>query len=810
MYTNVFFCSGQPCPDEKCFYFLKKHFHCVRPRCHHATDRADVLNLHAKDFHNYVTILEGFEFFDRNMNCRRTHCHNNKANKHFHCMRPGCDYSFVRHSTMAQHDKKHRMAELNVNTQQDTDPNLLTPTGSPIKAGVHATLLQQMTQLQPLNLAPHGIKGITMVSPLQSPVTVTPPPAHNAKTQAPQHSPFAGDKESSVVKTKGTYFPMSGLSSVESAAVSAAMAVKAQMQTGAMRAPGSAALLASPAPNVTVTATGNLINIAPKPISTQGTATGVNPEGLPLQMLLQQRGPQSAPQLNWLTMKMKMHYGVLQNCGRPFCKLKKKDHYHCFDCNQAFSDPVRLRSHVTKHGLKVDKSEKVQQPMLNPALLGNPAIILPPNKVEANEAEQLRKKIANGSGIINITPEDVNNYTAQNDDDEDDEFDEEDVNVSSSLNLNPNTFSNMLSRSAKLSMNDEFLVTKNTVLESAMDLSSPNGHDEEAASEEENVEDDEGEESFDADDGSLVVNEDVRGTNDVFNVELSEAKDKNIIVSKAQGLHCETDTVPKKGRKGGSGRRSSRKRSVPKHYDFIDSDAAYTKQRKIDLKIKTKPKTPPKSRSSPRAKVIEQSLESKRLARTRLQENIDVTEDSAVDNVVSKVVGDNNKIAQESILEGFRRYPFGEECGVPRCAYRLSGSHWHCEELNCSFGLNDRSRAAAHTQKHTQVKAMLGQDFEHYSAKSNCNRPDCEHAMSSAHFHCRKCAYITTITNKVQASTLESWVSNLLVIFILNLATCFDRIFSDGIRRSQPGTLNTMSFHRNRAMKMKWSYGVNF
>ena len=146
------------------------------------------------------------------------------------------------------------------------------------------------------------------------------------------------------------------------------------------------------------------------------------------------------------------------------------------------------------------------------------------------------------------------------------------------------------------------------------------------------------------------------------------------------------------------------------------------------------------------------------MARARLQENVDVAEDSTVENnVVSKMTGDNNKNAQESSLEGFRRYPFGEECGAPRCAYRLSGSHWHCEEPNCPFALNDRSRAAAHTQKHAQVKAMLGQDFEHYSAKSNCNRPDCEHAMSSAHFHCKKCAYITTITNKVQASTLEKY-----------------------------------------------------
>ena len=112
IYGYAQYADGEACADDKCVYALKRHYHCVRQRCHHATDNRDVLNVHAKDFHSFVTIQPGFEFFDRNVNCRRAHCHNNKVNRHFHCVRPRCDYSFVRYSTMSQHDKKHRAAEL--------------------------------------------------------------------------------------------------------------------------------------------------------------------------------------------------------------------------------------------------------------------------------------------------------------------------------------------------------------------------------------------------------------------------------------------------------------------------------------------------------------------------------------------------------------------------------------------------------------------------------------------------------------------------------------------------------------------------
>ena len=95
-----------------------------------------------------------------------------------------------------------------------------------------------------------------------------------------------------------------------------------------------------------------LVSIAPKPatISIPTSTFGVIPQA-PLTLLLQQKANTASPQMNWLAMRMKMHYGVHQNCGRPFCKLKKKDHYHCFDCNRAFSESTRLKSHIARHGI---------------------------------------------------------------------------------------------------------------------------------------------------------------------------------------------------------------------------------------------------------------------------------------------------------------------------------------------------------------------------------------------------------------------------------------------------------------------------
>ena len=742
---------------------------------------------------------------------------------------------------MAQHDKKHRLNEA---TKTLSAPAVAIP-----KTGVPA-ILQQLPQPQgaPLNLSSptsQHPRGTTMISPL-SPINVTPPPAHGGAvkpTVNPQH------KDETVVKTKGTFFPSSGLSAAATAAVNAAIeATKAKMAASGQPLPvglggtaSSAPILVTQAPGVNITA-GNLITIAPKPhvqiagAPPAGLPAGVNPVlgginpalgGLPLTMLLQQKGPNSIPQLNWLTMKMKMHFDISQNCGRPFCKLKKKDHYHCYDCNQAFSDPVRLRSHVVKHGLKVDKSENVQHPMLNPALLNNPALSglsarLQVNNITTNNTpvaqppkqEEKVKKV--GGRILNISREDANNYSSvNNEDSEDDEFTDEDEMDpgSSSLNLNPNTFSTMLNKSASssLRMNEDSQEASAGAAgnaasvargaNGAINLSTlTNGRqkfsDEEIESE---------------NDGNLMMNGEVEKDleKEMEADEEEEEKHGKEERERLNGMNEEDVEENKSGENangddehdgvdgddeqmnesitenvgGKRSRRSGRKRSAPKpHTDFINSDAAYAKQRKIDLGSKGKVKNAPTkgSRSSPRAKVVEQR-EIKNSAQVKSippKVNTADTDQAQVNNaniemdpaklealtaqlnevnaLISQEKGQDAKVSPPPVktgpppLEGFKWHQFTEDCGVMRCAYRYSSSHWHCMKPHCAYGMSDRSRATAHLQKHATMQELLGDDFEHYSAKSNCDRPDCEHAMTTAHFHCLKCAFITTITNKVQ------------------------------------------------------------
>ena len=99
--------NSDSCSDPACVLRSTKHHHCSQPRCHFSTDRPDQLLMHSKDFHDNVDIPMGFAFFDKMVDCRLPGCHSNRVNRHFHCTRPNCGYSFVRYSTMGLHEKQH-------------------------------------------------------------------------------------------------------------------------------------------------------------------------------------------------------------------------------------------------------------------------------------------------------------------------------------------------------------------------------------------------------------------------------------------------------------------------------------------------------------------------------------------------------------------------------------------------------------------------------------------------------------------------------------------------------------------------------
>ena len=349
------------CPDGKCMFVPRgQHYHCLRQRCHFATDRRDMLNLHARDFHSFVDILEGFQFFDRSVNCRRAHCHNNHVRRHFHCMRARCDYSFVRYSTMIQHDKKHLAAGAERSSLLQRKVSIGMNGVAVTPHTLVASNLSKMTRAHILGAIAQSSSKPRDIRPLVPLIAQRGvPQIQNALSQTPGGAaPVAVSTSSPLVQQQVGRTPISLASpsvvNVSSAVVIPVASVSTQKDIA------SGVTLSAVSPTLLMTTnpvSSNFVTIAPKPSPSKAP---------PLTSLVQQPSQPvgmnvMSPQLSWLTLKLNMHYGMHQNCGRPFCKLKKKDHYHCFECNQAFSNHVRLKMHVAKHGAKSASATSLAQ-----------------------------------------------------------------------------------------------------------------------------------------------------------------------------------------------------------------------------------------------------------------------------------------------------------------------------------------------------------------------------------------------------------------------------------------------------------------
>ena len=66
--------EGATCTDADCAQAGRRHYHCAHPRCFFASSDTEDLTSHARDFHDNVDILEGFVFFNRDVDCKMAGC----------------------------------------------------------------------------------------------------------------------------------------------------------------------------------------------------------------------------------------------------------------------------------------------------------------------------------------------------------------------------------------------------------------------------------------------------------------------------------------------------------------------------------------------------------------------------------------------------------------------------------------------------------------------------------------------------------------------------------------------------------------
>ncbi|XP_070071408.1 uncharacterized protein [Drosophila takahashii] len=130
------------------------------------------------------------------------------------------------------------------------------------------------------------------------------------------------------------------------------------------------------------------------------------------------------------------------------------------------------------------------------------------------------------------------------------------------------------------------------------------------------------------------------------------------------------------------------------------------------------------------------------------------------------------RVRDHDIPTGYLKFRFNEDCGFERCGYRNHQSHFHCNRRDCHYSFCDKTRFVQHTARHERMDTLMGDDFRQFRANMQCGVASCSYASATesshqnridptesgtassrktSHFHCRKCDYVCTDSNKVVA-----------------------------------------------------------
>ena len=123
--------------------------------------------------------------------------------------------------------------------------------------------------------------------------------------------------------------------------------------------------------------------------------------------------------------------------------------------------------------------------------------------------------------------------------------------------------------------------------------------------------------------------------------------------------------------------------------------------------------------------------------------------------------------SHSDVPEGYMRVKCGEDCEYDRCAYRRTVTHFHCLRFDCGYGFSDKSRISQHTTRHTRLDLLMSDDFQQFRSCVTCQYKDCEFDLKASHFHCLKCQYACADSSKVKFhfNCLFSFSSYVLLLF---------------------------------------------
>ena len=398
-------------------------------------------------------------------------------------------------------------------------------------------------------------------------------------------------------------------------------------------------------------------------------------------------------------MLVKMHYSIDTNCGRPFCKLKKKDHYHCFDCNQAFCDPIRLKSHAVKHGLILDKSNNISGRFLprmsattapQTVAAAIPTTIQPHNPPSANHPS---------APLPAVTTTDQTSDESEIDNDDDDH--------ANSLNLNPMEFTNMLKKSQNIDV-DTQVATARELIAAQMNMLSKQ---------------------------AVQPNVPQSSLIGIPPISLPGVQQSSLPgVSHSAGQH---------GVMGDNSSNDDEERCLE-----IDENA--TSEDLVDDSLLDHvpdwepPKHPGRKRtiSNEANSVVDGAVQAKKPRGNS---------GGAANGKQSTGTKSRRQVVPTEIPDGFEKYCSNEECSVDKCTYRLTITHYHCSRSDCIFGTADRNRLVQHIERHRRTDEILGNEFRQFRLSQDCTGPACEHSGRGTHYHCMKCSFICLELSKVQA-----------------------------------------------------------